>query len=115
MTMWLYQLTQTEWPVNRYRLDIWEGERWRWEVNRVSGTQGTPEPGDTICFYYAKSGCPAPGFYAWAVVLQCVEEGDTRRIHFRPVAPSDRGGTRRPARSRTQSEARPRGTPAGKR
>ena len=56
MAMWLYQLTQAEWPVNSYRLDIWEGERWRWEVNKVSGAQGTPVPGDTICFYYAKSG-----------------------------------------------------------
>jgi hypothetical protein len=87
--MWLYQLTQAEWPVNSYRLDIWEGERWSWEVKKVSGTQDVPVPGDTICFYYAKSGCPAPGFYAWAVVLQCVEERDIRRIYFRPVAPSD--------------------------
>src|SRR4051794_26438942 len=87
--MWLYQLTQAEWPINSYRLDIWEGERWRWGVKRVVGTEKTPVPGDTICFYYARADCPAPGFCGWAVVLQWVEEGDARRVYFRPVAPSD--------------------------
>jgi hypothetical protein len=87
--MWLYQLTQAEWPVNSYRLDIWEGERWRWEVKKVVGTDQTPRPGDTICFYYAKADCPAPGFCGWAVALQWVEEEDVRRVYFRPVAPSD--------------------------
>jgi hypothetical protein len=87
--MWLYQLTQGEWPVNSYRLDIWEGERWRWEVKKVVGTEHRPAPGDTICFYYAKTDSPAPGFCGWAVVLQWVEEQEIRRVYFRPVAPSD--------------------------
>jgi hypothetical protein len=88
MAMWLYQLSQNTWPVNNYRLDIWEGERWCWEVRRVVGDD-VPVPGDTIYFFYVKADCPAPGFYAWAVVLQCVVERDDRRIYFRPVAPSD--------------------------
>ena len=89
MAMWLYQLTQAEWSVSNYRVDIWEGERWRWDVKKVVGTDKKPVAGDMICFYYAKAECPAPGFYAWAVILQWVEDGDVRRVYFRPVAPSD--------------------------
>src|SRR5215217_934499 len=36
MAMWLYQLSQSKWTPNDYRVDIWEGERWRWEVGEVS-------------------------------------------------------------------------------
>ena len=46
MAMWLYQLSQKDWSLNNYRLDIWEGERWEWEVGQVSGQQ-VPQPGDT--------------------------------------------------------------------
>lgn len=30
MATWLYQINQKEWPPERYRVEIWEGERWRW-------------------------------------------------------------------------------------
>jgi hypothetical protein len=86
--MWLYQLSQTDWSLNNYRLDIWEGERWEWEVGRIAG-QEVPQPGDTVAFFYAPHACPEPGFYGWAVILLWVEEGKKRRFYFRPVAPSD--------------------------
>jgi len=44
-----------------------------------------PAIGDTIVFYYARSGANDPGFYGWALVERC--EGDT--LYFIPVAPTD--------------------------
>jgi len=88
MAMWLYQLTQAEWTPNEYRLDVWEGERTRWQVGRIVGGE-EPRPGDTAVFFFAKTDCPSPGFCGWAVILQWVQQGDQRRVDFRPVAPSD--------------------------
>jgi len=88
--MWLYQLSQRDWSLNNYRLDIWEGERWEWEIGRMAGSETDPLPGDAVAFFYAPAGCPEPGFYGWAVILLWVGEGDKRRFYFRPVAPSDR-------------------------
>jgi hypothetical protein len=88
MAMWLYQLSESTWSLNNYRLDIWEGERWEWEVGRVSGTDSTPRPGDTVAFFYAPAGCKEPGFYGWAVILLWISD-DKQRFYFRPVPPSD--------------------------
>src|SRR5438034_3886935 len=86
MSMWLYQMNQSEWPPNSYRLDIWENERWSWPVGRIVGT-GAPKAGDRVVFFYAPTGGVEPGFYGWAIVLEWLE--DERRLYFRPVAPSD--------------------------
>jgi hypothetical protein len=89
MAMWLYQLSEDEWSRNKYRLDIWEGERWEWGVGRVSASGSKPEPGDTVAFFYAPTGCDEPGFYGWAVILLWVSD-EKSSFYFRPVAPSDR-------------------------
>lgn len=86
MAMWLYQLSQTQWTPEKYRLDIWEGERWRWPVGKIIGS-ARPAVGDRVVFFFAKTNCPEPGFYGWGIVLQW-EEGDSW-LCFRPVAPSD--------------------------
>lgn len=87
MSMWMYQLNQTNWPPNRYRLEIWEGERWVWPVGqRLSGGE-LPKPGDTVVFFYAPSGGGDPGFYGWAIVLEWLD--DISRVYFRAAAPSD--------------------------
>lgn len=88
MAMWLYQLSENAWSLNNYRLDIWEGERWEWEVGRVTGADAEPRPGDTVAFFYAPAGCAEPGFYGWAVIQLWTTE-EKRRFYFRPVAPSD--------------------------
>ena len=46
-----------------------------------------PQPGDTVVFFFAMTGCDDPGFYGWAVVEQWHSEEAT--IWFRPTAPSD--------------------------
>jgi len=87
MSMWMYQLNQTNWPPSRYRLEIWEGERWVWTVGQRSSEGELPNPGDTVMFFYAPSGGDDPGFYGWAVVLEWLE--DASHLYFRAVAPSD--------------------------
>jgi hypothetical protein len=86
MAMWHYQMSQEEWTPERYRLEVWEGERWRWPVGKIHGAD-RPASGDRVVFFFAKTGCPEPGFYGWAVVLECEEKPS--RFYFRPVAPSD--------------------------
>ena len=60
MASWLYQLDSTNWSPERYRLEIWEGERWAWPVGRktVKG-QDTPKPGDVVVFFHAPSVFPS--------------------------------------------------------
>ena len=86
MSTWLYQLNQQFWTPERYRLDIWEGLRWSWEVGG-KGSTDEPSSGDIVVFFYAPSGGIDPGFYGWAVILEWLP--DVREIVFRPVAPSD--------------------------
>lgn len=86
MTMWLYQMDQSQWPPNSYRLDIWENERWSWPVGRKASA-ASPAPGDRVVFFYAPKGGEAPGFYGWAIVLDWHQDG--RGMYFRPVSPSD--------------------------
>lgn len=88
MSMWLYQLSPSVWSPERYRLEIWEGERWNWPVGSKSGEGRVPQPGDTVGFFYAPSKGNDPGFYGWAVVLEWYELSSSQ-LYFRPTAPSD--------------------------
>jgi len=90
MSMWLYQMSQELWEPGQYRVDIWEGERWRWPVGKIVG-DAEPKQGDTVVFYYAQTGCADPGFYGWAVITEWLPRAgdDQTRMYFRPVAPSD--------------------------
>jgi len=87
MSTWFYQVSQKEWPPQRYRLEIWEGERWAWSVSRKVTGGRTPEAGDTVAFFQAPSGGNDPGFYGWGVILEWFRDGE--KMYFRPVAPSD--------------------------
>lgn len=88
MATWLYQMNQRLWDPQRYRTEIWEGERWAWPVGMKFGAGKTPEPGDTIVFFYAPTGGRDAGFYGWSVVLEWLEDAGSQ-LRFRPVAPSD--------------------------
>ena len=88
MSTWLYQINQRFWPPERYRFEIWEGERWAWPAGKRSGAGAVPRQGDTIVFFYAPSGGADPGFYGWAVTLEWRPES-SNELHFRPAAPSD--------------------------
>jgi len=92
MATWLYQINQQQWSPERYRVEIWEGERWYWPVGRITrGGQhaGDPQPGDTVVFFYAPSGGPDWGFYGWAIVLEWLDREGEKGMYFRPVSPSD--------------------------
>jgi hypothetical protein len=87
MSMWLYQMNQQQWGPNRFRLEIWEGERWSWEVgNKLPATE-EPEPGDTVLFFYAPSGGHDAGFYGWGVISKWMKE--ERALYFIPTAPTN--------------------------
>jgi signal peptidase I len=88
MTTWLYQLSPKVWSPDRYRLEIWEGERWNWPVGEKHPASEIPEPGDIIVFFYSPTGGIDPGYYGWAIVLEWFE-GSSSPLYFRPVAPSD--------------------------
>lgn len=87
MATWLYQIDSKSWPQERYRIEIWEGERWHWPVGQKSTQGHEPEAGDVIVFYYAKSGNTDPGFFGWAIILEWLPEDSS--VYFRAVAPSD--------------------------
>ena len=86
MSMWLYQIDAKTWSPQRYRLEIWEGERWSWPVRKKTLHDHEPEPGDIVAFYNTPSGGTDYGFYGWAIILEWYA-GDL--LYFRPVAPSD--------------------------
>lgn len=87
MSMWLYQLGQdSAWPPERFRHEIWEQRRWHWEHGQKR-SDDTPKAGDTLVFFYSKSGGGAPGLYGWAIVEQYDEENGL--LYFMPSAPTD--------------------------
>lgn len=87
MSTWLYQLNPTTWPPETFRYEIWERERWHWGYGNKRGAD-EPKTGDTLVFYYARSGGTDPGIYGWAVVERC--DVDSHTLYFIPVAPTDR-------------------------
>jgi hypothetical protein len=87
MSHWFYQINQENWGPERFRLDIWENERWCWGVGKMKGDGEEPQPGDSVAFFYAKSQGTDPGFYGWAVVLEYHK--DTKDLYFRAVAPTN--------------------------
>ena len=86
MSMWLYQLSGKEWPVERFRCEIWEGQRWRWPVRQLRGGK-TLEVGDTVVFFYAPSVSEEPGFCGWAIVMEYL--ADENLMYFMPTTPTD--------------------------
>jgi len=86
--MWLYQISPTLWDPCRYRMEIWESERWSWPVGKISGGGEKPKPGDLMVMFFAPSGGDDPGFYGWAVVQEWIPMA-VAQLRFRPVAPSD--------------------------
>jgi len=87
MSTWLYQMNQKSWDPRRYRLEIWEGQNWKWRVGRIISPDQIPAAGDVIALFYAISGGEEYGFYGWAVIMEWLE--DAQQVIFRPVAPSD--------------------------
>jgi hypothetical protein len=62
MAMWLYQLNQEKWPPARFRLEIWEGQKWSWLLGRAAGAgrgQNRPEAGDIVVFFGTSRGSAA--------------------------------------------------------
>jgi hypothetical protein len=89
MSTWFYQMDQRIWSPERYRLEIWEGETWAWPARRIVAGGERPGAGDTVAFFYTRTGGDDPGFYGWAVVLEWFAQA-SHQLKFRPAAPSDK-------------------------
>jgi hypothetical protein len=95
MAMYFFQLSENEYPIASYRLHVWETERWRFFARRMIRVEKSPEPGDTVVFFYAPSRADEAidsGFVGWAVVLQWIpspEPREERELCFRAASPSD--------------------------
>lgn len=87
MSAWLYQLNSKDWSPETFRFEIWEGQRWHWGYGTKRGGAGDPKPGDTVVFFYAKTGGDDPGIHGWAVLDRC--EPDDHRLYFVPAAPTN--------------------------
>jgi len=87
MSSWFYQINPKEWDPQRFRIEIWENERWSWPVGRAMSGREQPRPGDSMVFFYTPSGGTDPGFYGWAVILEWYE--DNRTLYFRPATPTN--------------------------
>jgi hypothetical protein len=88
MSTWMYQIDQQQRPPERYRLEVWDGERWNWPVGRKMPADETPKPGDIVAFFNSTTRAADPGFYGWAVILEWYQVVPVN-MYFRPVAPSD--------------------------
>lgn len=88
MSTWLYQLNPKDWSPETFRFEIWEGQRWHWGYGTKRGGSGEdPKIGDTVVFFYARTGGDDPGIYGWAVLDRC--EPDAHRLYFVPAAPTN--------------------------
>jgi len=86
MRAWLYQMSASEWPPERYREEVWEGQPTRWPAGRIAGDDD-PAEGDMFFAWYAKTRCDDPGLYGWGVVVRGMNEFG--ELHWMPVFPSD--------------------------
>jgi hypothetical protein len=89
MSYWLYQINQKLWDPGRFRIEVWEGERWSWAGGKVQGGE-KPHPGDSVAFFCARTGGDDPGFFGWAVALEWHEDHEGKgTLYFRPAAPTN--------------------------
>lgn len=86
MSTWLYQLNPKDWSPETFRFEIWESHRWHWGYGNKRGGD-VPKVGDTLVFFYSRTGGDDPGIYGWAVLDRC--EPEAHRLYFVPVAPTN--------------------------
>ena len=88
MTLWLYQMNATKWPLERYRAEVWEGSvTQNWTLGESPRKPKDISAGDLIILFFVKAGTRDSGIYGWAIVTFFDKE--LEQIHFRPVPPSD--------------------------
>ena len=78
MSYWFYQISQEIWEPERFRVEIWENERWSWSVPTLRGG-GEPQPGDSVAFFYAKAHGADPRLLAGRSYLNITKRMTTIR------------------------------------
>jgi hypothetical protein len=95
MALWLYQMSAKKklsksgykWTPAKHRKQVWEGYYLEWETRQIRSIKPgvTPQAGDTIVYWFVKSGTENPGLYGWGIVF---EQNEGTICHL-PVFPSD--------------------------
>lgn len=94
MPAWLYQMTTNEnadrwWYPEEYRKEVREGQPLTWPTGKIYfREQGQVSKGDTVIFFFAKTGNDEPGIYGWGTIINPPREADDD-ITFVTNPPSD--------------------------
>jgi hypothetical protein len=94
MPAWLYQMTTNEnadrwWYPEEYRQEVLEGRKLTWPTGRIYfREQSQVSVGDTVVFFFCKTGNDEPGIYGWGKIIAPPQaEGDDFTFVAKP--PSD--------------------------
>ena len=94
MPAWLYQMTTNEnadrwWHPEGYRQEVREGQTLTWSTGKIYfREQGQVSEGDTVIFFFAKTGNNEPGIYGWGTIIDPPQKADDD-ITFVIKPPSD--------------------------
>ena len=93
MNYWLHQLSETNYQISEYRQEIWENNNENWRLGKITPQGSSPEKGDIVVFYYAKSKAFDYGIMGWGIVLRYdpvdSNEKTIKEMRFRVASPSD--------------------------
>jgi hypothetical protein len=76
MPAWLYQMTSSEdakrwWYPEEYRQEVGEGTILTWPTGRIyCRGQSQVSKGDTVVFFFCKTGNDEPGIYGWGTIIE---------------------------------------------
>ena len=94
MPAWLYQMTTNEnadrwWYPQEYRDEVKEGEPLTWPTGKIYyREQGWVSAGDTVIFFFCKTGNDEPGIYGWGKIDDPPRD-QKKDFTFTPKPPSD--------------------------
>lgn len=87
MSRWMYQMSESSWPMENYRSEVREGVELRWPTRNLMFTHVVPAAGDLMICYYAPSACPRPGFCGLGLITKYLPK--KRRFDWLPLPPTN--------------------------
>lgn len=101
MTVWLYQMNVDrvleygdKYKLEDFRRYVRDGKYLRWKTRNIISETEEPKAGDTIIYWFVKSGTDEPGLYGLGIIFKCYEKDDdppyNKWILHLPVFPSER-------------------------
>jgi hypothetical protein len=87
MSTWLYQMSEAEWPREKFLRRVSEGKQPAWQTRKVIG-RGFPSVGDRVILFYAKSGAKLPGVCGIGQFLEVHRQ--EKRARFKVLRPTNK-------------------------